>query len=161
MINNGKTTELEDADGTTRGAFPIDNDSASPIIVTASENANKNGTDYEVKHDTIAVSRPEAGAAIPVAPAGTITVVTGITDDGYGHMDTITTATYELPGQNTLDCVVAAETNGASVTHKLKNAAGTENSTVTDKYLSDNENLTITAEANNHEIKFNLVWGEF
>ena len=161
LANSEKTTQLKDADGTVRGAFAIDNDSASPITVTASENTAKNGTNYEVKHDAITVSRPEAGDAVAVDPAGTITVVTGITDDGYGHMNEITTATYELPGQNTLDCVVASETNGASITHKLKNAAGTEISTVTDKYLSENSNLTITADAANHEIKFNLVWGEF
>jgi hypothetical protein len=76
-------------------------------------------------------------------------------------MSTITTQTYELPGQNGLSCEVAAITNGVSVTHKLQNSAGTDINTVTDKYLSDNSNLTITADTTNHEIKFNLVWEDF
>lgn len=161
LANNGNITELKDAAGTVRGAFTIDDDSASPITVTASENTAENGTDYEVKHNAITVTRPEAGDAVPVAPKGTITVVTGITDDGYGHMGTITTKTYELPGQNALDCEIANTTGGVSLTHKLKDAAGTEINSITDKYLSDNENLTITADTTNHEIKFNLVWGTF
>lgn len=165
LANNGNVTQLKDADATVRGEFSIDDDNASPITVTASKRIDKDenniGTDYEVEHNTITVSRPEAGTAVPVAPKGTITVVTGITDDGYGHMDTITTKTYELPGQNTLDCVVASVDNGASITHKLKDAAGTEINSVTDKYLSSNENLTITADPTNHEIEFNLIWGTF
>lgn len=162
LANSANTTQLKDADGTVRGAFTIDDDGASPITVTASENAGKNGTDYEVKHNAITVSRPAAGDAVPVAPAGEITVVTGITDDGYGHMSAITTKTYELPGQNTLDCEIADTTNGVSLTHQLKDSAGTVKSSIADKYISENANLTIKkGTGSDHEIKFNLVWGEF
>lgn len=162
LANSGKTTQLEDADGTVRGAFTIDNDDVSPITVTASENTGKNGTDYEVKHNTATVSRPDAGDAVPVAPAGKITIVTGITDDGYGHMDTITTKTYQLPGQNTLNCEIADTTGGVSLTHQLKDGAGTVQSSIVDNYISENANLTIEkGTGSDHEIKFNLVWGEF
>lgn len=162
LANNGNTTQLKDADGTVRGAFAINNDSVSPITVTASENAGKNGTDYEVKHNAATVSRPAAGDAVPVAPAGEITVVTGITDDGYGHMGTITTQTYQLPGQNTLNCEIADTTGGISLTHQLKDGAGTIQSSIVDKYISENANLIIAkGTGSDHEIKFNLVWGEF
>ena len=122
----------------------------------------KNGTDYKVEHNAITVSRPEAGNAVAVAPAGEITIVTGITDDGYGHMDTITTATYQLPGQNTLDCEIADVTGGVSLTHQLKDGNGTVKSSIVDKYISENDNLIIAkGTGTDHEIKFNLVWGEF
>ena len=46
-------------------------------------------------HDEITVSRP--AATIGVVNDRKITVVTGVSDDGYGHMQEITTQTFTLP----------------------------------------------------------------
>lgn len=165
LANDGKTTELKDATGTVRGKFNIENElddqgaKAGPITVVAVENSDKNGTDYNVKHDKVTVSKPNAEDKA-VAPGEKITVVTFVGDDGYGHLTSVNTTKYQLPGQNKLGCEIASVTGGASLTHQLKDANDTVLSFVTDKYISENENLTIAANAN-HEIKFNLVWGEF
>ena len=86
------------------------------------DNSNSKGADFTISHNTATVGNETAADvqlnALNESTNNTFTVITGIENDGYGHLSKITTTKYTMPYDSTYTYSgnVTAENNIATVT---------------------------------------------
>lgn len=114
---NNKIDLKEKVSGASAGSLTLADDD----IVTLTSSGNT----ITAAHKSITVSKPAAKGATP-AHGGSFTVVTGVTDDGYGHVSEIETTTVTLPAiaDQTNNHLLDADKNAKSVS--LKNSSTAE-----------------------------------
>lgn len=167
--NTANTVYLKDKNGNNDGTLTIKADTGKKIIVTSS--GTNTTADFKIAHDTASpTTTPAQGVTLAPSNASsgtkTFTVVTGITDDGYGHLDNITTTTYTMPKNSTYTLSGATVTSTgavntiggtATVVDTLKDDAGTESGTSTFALKSS----TMSVSASGTTITADLIWGSF
>lgn len=167
--NTANTVYLKDKNGNNDGTLTIKADTGKKIIVTSS--GTNTTADFKIAHDTASpTTTPAQGVTLAPSNASsgtkTFTVVTGITDDGYGHLDNITTTTYTMPKNSTYTLSGATVTSTgavntiggtATVVDTLKDDAGTKSGTSTFALKSS----TMSVSASGTTITADLIWGSF
>ena len=95
---------------------------------------------------------------------GTFTAITGIEDDGYGHVSKVTTTTYTLPKDTTytlsgasVNLATADGVNTVTVVDTLTNDVGTVSGTSTFALASKSLAMNVTGTT----ISAELTWGSF
>lgn len=162
---DNNTVELRDKDGSADGILKI---SAGNKLVVSSvdildDNSNSKGADFTISHNTATVGNETAVDvqlnALNESTNNTFTVITGIENDGYGHLSKITTTKYTMPYDSTYTYSgnVTAENNIATVTTQLKDRLGTGVGTAAFTLNSNTLNLSATGTA----ITADLQWGSF
>ena len=125
------------------------------------ENSIGERSAFTVKHATMTVAE-DTSAESDLNGKDAITVVTGIDDDGYGHLSKITTTKYILPDYSlgTLAAVDSENNNIVTVTTQLKDKNGSviEDNSTAFKFTS--ETLKVSVDGTD-TVKAELVWGSF
>ena len=167
--NTANTVYLKDKDGNNDGTLTIKADAGKKIVVTSS--GTNTAADFKIAHATASpTTTPVQNVTLAPSNASsgtkTFTVVTGITDDGYGHLNDITTTTYTMPKNSTYTLSGATVTSTGSATTiggtatvvgTLKDDAGTNSGTST---FALNSN-TMSISASGTTITADLIWGSF
>lgn len=152
---DANTVNLKDKDGNIDGTIKI---SAGDKLVVSSTDNNK-GADFTIAHGTAEVAKASAAAvtlnAQNAASNKSFTVITGIEDDGHGHISKITTTQYNMPYDSTYTLAGAVANN--TVTHTLKDRSG--NKVSEHAFTLASNNLTVTTSGST--ITADLVWGSF
>lgn len=158
------TVELQDSSADPVGSIKINGGSSNLIKVTGTDNTA--GTDFIVEHAAGSYNNTTTdGGPVFLASSNassgnkTFTVVTGITEDGYGHIQTVTTKTYTTPSDSTYqyDGTVTTVDNSATVTTNLKDSGGDLVGSAAFSLTSNN--LTISSSGTT--ITADLQWGSF
>lgn len=161
---DANTVELQDSSADPVGSIKINGGASNLIEVTGTD--NNAGTDFTVEHAAGSYNNTTTdGGSVILAPSNassgnkTFTVVTGITEDGYGHIQTVTTKTYTTPSDSTYqyDGTVATTDNSATVTTNLKDSGGDPVGSAAFSLTSNN--LTISSSGTT--ITADLQWGSF
>ena len=152
---DANTVNLKDKDGNIDGTIKI---SAGDNLVVSSTDNNK-GANFTVAHGTATVATASAAAvtlnAQNAASNKSFTVITGIEDDGHGHISKITTTQYNMPYDSTYTLAGAVANN--TVTHTLKDRSG--NKVSEHAFTLASNNLTVTTSGST--ITADLQWGSF
>lgn len=158
------TVELRDSSADPVGSIKINGGASNLIRITGTD--NEAGTDFTVEHAAGSYNNTTTnGGSVTLAPSNassgnkTFTVVTGITEDGYGHIKTVTTKTYTTPSDSTYkyDGSVTTTNNKTTVTTKLKDSSGDPVGSAVFSLTSNN--LTISSSGTT--ITADLQWGSF
>jgi hypothetical protein len=153
------TVHLKDKNGTPVGTITI---GAGEKLVVSSTDNNK-GAEFTIGHNTATVSTDDSNKvqlnALNDNGNTTFTVITGIEDDGYGHISGITTTEYTMPYDSTYQFsgAVKAADNSVTITNNLTDRSGT--SAGSSSFALTSETLTINAAEN--IITAELQWGSF
>ncbi len=149
---------LKDQDGQVDGTITING--GTKVNVTSS--GNENSATFTVEHNTMEVGA--GSASVTLDAKNTFTAITGIEDDGYGHMSKITTTTYTLPKDSTYtlsgDIVTLTTADDGlktiSAVSTLTDDAG-KTSTSTFALSSKSLNMSVS----NNVVNAELTWGTF
>lgn len=161
---DANTVALQNHSGDSVGSIKINGGTSNLIKVTGTN--NNAGTNFTVEHAAGSYNNTTTdGGSVTLAPSNassgnkTFTVVTGITEDGYGHIQTVTTKTYTTPSDSTYkyDGSVATTDNSATVTTNLKGSSGDVVGSAAFSLTSNN--LTISSSGTT--ITADLQWGSF
>ena len=134
-----------------------------------------------VNANAITAAGSTAGVTKSSGQTATFTAVTGMSVNEQGHVTNVTTSTLSLPTESNAD--LNALTNTISVaqnaTNTHSNAPGQKNAVTVkttaqmtkndgtsgqaqeDSFTVSSDNLTISADGTNKDIKFNFVWESF
>lgn len=101
-VNVGGTELL--GSGLSTGAVNFAGAQDNPVTVTGSSNT------VTVQHGTI--TAPTAPTATPKTQGQTVTAITGLTEDGYGHVTAYTTDSFTIPTVNDGALTISGATGG-------------------------------------------------
>lgn len=155
--NSNNQALLKNQAGTTTGTITVNG--GNKVNVT-SVGTNDSAT-FTVEHNTLEVGSESNTANLE--PKKTFTAVTGIEDDGYGHMSKITTTTYTLPKDTTYtlsgDVVNVTEENGIKTATSVTTLTDDAGNTSTATFTVSSSSLNLSATSN--VLTAELTWGTF
>lgn len=156
---------LKDQAGNTDGIIEIVGKEGNLITVSSKSETANNKAIFEIEHNEVTVATT-TGTPTDLKAKDTFTVITGVSNDGHGHLSGITTTEFTLPEDKDTTYTLSTEKVTASVASgvysataksTLKDSAGSDCGTAEVKLESQTLALTATDSA----IKAELVWGSF
>lgn len=168
---NKTVTLIEESDaGSEKGTITFNNGNKIEATVVASGTNNKNAS-VTFNHATLTTTANSStnGSFIPLEynNSSKLEVISGITTDAYGHLESYTKKALVLPNevQNTLSGTVEASgSSGATITLSLDDASENPHNKTgaqAPSFSLTTSSLSISPNATSHAVAVDIVWGSF